>query len=314
MARQPNPTPPAADLPVLDDTEVRNDLVAADQVSPAQRMVIQASHALQAAGRLQAMQFVATVADRAIAETYISIKESNAYKNIPYLDADGNLRQINTLDEYCQVFMPKSYRRCEEVAANLHLLGPALYDQAEALGIRQKDYNAIKALPADDQALIKQAMSEAKSRDEVLDILQEMAVKHKAEKEALGKVAADTRADYEAAQTVSKKKQARIDELEREVALIAHLTPDEMAEELRLKAVSLAGMAEAAVLAIGPALEALRKHRDEHPGTDAPILAGLLANVEAAIIGLREEYGLTESPDADTRPEWVKAHEAGRLG
>lgn len=313
MARTPNNATPPADLPEINETEVRTDLVAADTMAAAARIAMQSTELMKQVGRIEMGQFLATVADRAIAETYVKIRDSKTYNGMVYIGPDGDVRQVATLDEFCDVFMPRSYRRCQELASNLQLLGPALYEQAEAIGIRQKDYNALKALPADDQVLIKHAIEETKSRDEVLDLLQEMAVKHSTEKTALTKAAADARADYEAQQTISKNKQKRIDELERETARIAHLEPDQRLDELRQKAVTTAGMAEVAVRALGQELEALRAFRADHPGTDEPILAGLLANIERALIGLKNEYGIEDAPIADERPEWVRLKEAGKL-
>jgi predicted phosphoribosyltransferase len=52
------------------------------------------------------------------------------------------------------------------------------FEQAEKIGLHQKDYAAIKALPAPDQELVRRAVEEAVSRDDVLEILQEMAAKN----------------------------------------------------------------------------------------------------------------------------------------
>lgn len=313
MARTPNPTTPVADLPALNDTEVRADMVAADHLAAANLIHLRYERITRQAGQIEALEFTRRVADVAQAQIFENLRQSGDYKGMPYLDAQGDTRYIASLEEFCEVKLGKSYRRCLELSQNLRALGPELYEQSERLGLRNVDYKALRALPADDQVLIKQAIEEAKSRDEVLDILQEMAVKHAAEKAALTKSATDARADYEAQQTISKNKQQRIDELERETARIAHLAPDQRLEEMRQKALNTAGMAEVSVRALGQDLEALRAFRADHPGTDAPILAGLLANIELALIGLKNEFGIEDAPIADERPEWVRLQEAGQL-
>lgn len=297
--------------------DVNHEVISADMqamtdVSIGQQMVINSAETFQLAGRIQAAHFMETVSSRLIAETYIKIKESKTYKGMPYKTSDGKVETVSTLEEFCDAYMPRSRRRCEQIAENYQLLGPALYEQAETLGFRQKDYNALKALPANDQAIVKQAIEIGKF-ESAIDLMQEMAVKNHAEKTELEKQVSAAKADYEAQSTVSKNKQARIEQLERENALIAHMPPDEYGEKLRGEVFKLAGMAEVSVLALRPALNALVEHREQHPGIDQPMLEGLLANIEAALIGLRNEYGLKDTPSADTRPEWVQLMESGQL-
>lgn len=209
-------------MPAGTEIAVREDVLAADaqaltEISLGQQMVMDASNALEAVGAMKMGVFMATVAEKAIAQTYITIKESKAYKGLPY-QKDGMLRQVATLEEFCDVFMPKSRRRCEELAANFHLLGPALYEQAEAIGFRQRDYNALKALPADDQAIVKQAIEVGKF-DNAIELMQDMAVRHAQEKSALTKEAAEAKANYQALDKVERQTRERLSDMERKQAL-----------------------------------------------------------------------------------------------
>lgn len=45
-----------------------------------------------------------------------------------------------------------------QLADNLNLLGPELYEQAEKIGFKARDYQALKALPSDEQEIVKQAL------------------------------------------------------------------------------------------------------------------------------------------------------------
>lgn len=71
-----------------------------------------------------------------------------------------------------------------QLAYNLNLLGPELYEQAEKIGFKVRDYQALKALPSDEQEIVKQAL-EAQNKESAVDLMQEMALKHKKEKELL---------------------------------------------------------------------------------------------------------------------------------
>ena len=161
-------------------------LEEANQLTIAQAAVMDSTDVLKAIGRIESAMFFRQVGDKLIAETAINIREGKKYKGLPYKDAEGNLRQVGDFSEFCQVFLGKSYTRTMELISNYNQLGPDLYEQAERIGFRQRDYNALKALPADDRALIAQAIEE-ENLDKALDIMQEMAAKHVREKEVLGK-------------------------------------------------------------------------------------------------------------------------------
>lgn len=135
-------------------------------------------------GRLQALDFVATVANSAIIPIYENVKKSKTWRFLVNPNS-SNGSKFTSLDEFCEVKLGKTYGRMQHLVANRNLLGQEAFEQAEKLGLRQVDYNAIKALPQPDQELIRQAVEESSSRDEVLGLLQELAAKHAKEKQEL---------------------------------------------------------------------------------------------------------------------------------
>ncbi len=172
--------------------------------------------AIKAIGRIETAQFYATVAEKFIAETAISIKESKKYKGLPYFDENGKARQVAGFEEFCEVFLGKSARRVQELMSNYKHLGPDLYEQAEKLGFRQKDYNALKALPDDDRQLIAQAI-ESESLDNALDLMQQLAAKHQREKESLEAETAELKKSLASIDAVIQKKDEKLNELDREL-------------------------------------------------------------------------------------------------
>ena len=98
-------------------------------------------------GRLEAMDFLATVANSAILAIYENVKKSKAWRLLRN-PTSGNGCQFESLEEFCEVKLGKSYRRMRQLAADRNLIGHEAFEQAERLGLHQRDYNAIKALPA----------------------------------------------------------------------------------------------------------------------------------------------------------------------
>ena len=201
------------------DLEVQNTAAAIDQA------VMDAEEVHKALGRIEGLEFARRVADVAAAQIFQSIKTSKSYSGLPYKDADGRVRHIASLEEFCEVKLGKSLRRVQELSQNLAALGPDLYEAAERIGFRNRDYRALKALPAEDQAVVKQAL-ESETKDEVLDILQDLAAKHQAEREAAKKERDDLSADLEARGKLLEDKAARLETTEEELYKLKSLPKD----------------------------------------------------------------------------------------
>jgi hypothetical protein len=200
-----------ADTPSLPAISAEVDRFAASNAA-----IMDSMDAIKAIGRIEMAELMATVASKCIAETFLSMKETKKYKGLPYIDNSGKLATIATLEEYCEHFLPHSYRRCREIAANYRAIGAELFEQAERLGFRQQDYNALKALPADDRQIIAQAI-EAEDLSKALDLMGQMAAKHHKEKEDAAIQIADLKGNLGAMEVRLKKKDEKINELDQKL-------------------------------------------------------------------------------------------------
>lgn len=228
MARPKNPQPAAPVItpdPITPGTALAFEDAARD-VHAADVAIMDSYEGIKAAGHIEALEFMRSVADVALAQRFIQVRGSKTYKDLPYRDKDGRICHTETLEDFCQAFLGKSYRRCMELAQNYHLLGKGLYEQAQVVGFKARDYKALQALPAEDQDVIKEAL-ESESREQVLDILQELAVRNAAERESSQKQAAELRADLEAKDALLKHKTERADKLAVELTKLKHLPPSE---------------------------------------------------------------------------------------
>jgi hypothetical protein len=315
MSRTPNNFPVTA-APEVNEERVRADLVAADTLAVTEAYADKQSKiALEIGKRLGRRQM--TTALRAFANVselidLQKIKESKQYKGFRLISESGELLTVSSWDEYCLHVEGRSRQAVDLDLLNFKKLGGEFFEAMHAIGIGPSSMRDIRQLPGDAQDALMIAAA-TKDQDAFLDLAEALISKHTAEKAALKTEAEVAVGNYKAQETISANKQARIEQLERENALIAHMPPDEYGEKLRGEVFKLAGMAEVSVLALRPALNALVEHREQHPGIDQPMLEGLLANIEAALIGLRNEYGLKDAPSADTRPEWVQLMESGQL-
>jgi len=171
-------------------------------------------------GRLEAATFFATVADSTALSIYENVKKSKAWKHLRNpKSCDG--RNFESLDEFCEVKLGKSYRRVQELSANRRFIGQEAFEQAERIGLRQVDYNAIKALPALKQVIVRDALADGASKEEVQRALRELAAADQKEIAKLTQERDDLLAEAAATQEVLNKKNQRIDKLELQAKIVA---------------------------------------------------------------------------------------------
>lgn len=269
------------------------------------------SMAMQDIGSMRALDFIGKISARASVEIYLRQKKTKAYRAINHLNADGKTEKISDLDTFCELYLGKTARTIRDQAANYHLLGPDLFEVSERLGFRGKDYTALKALPADDQEVIKQAMSPEADRDQVIDLLQEMAARHASEKAALTAEATEAKETAEARDQVVKSKEAKITTLEEAnhklKRRIEKMTPDEVGQQLRDEVGQFAFAAEAEILGnLRAGFQALADHGDANNCTHENFMSGCLAQIEGALLTVRGEFNVKAKPDADPVPDWIK--------
>lgn len=110
----------------------------------------------------------------------------------------------------------------------------------------------------------------------------------------------EAKADKEADDSLLAKKNARIDSLERKLKHFDRASPDVQLVELQTAATSVANEATGLVAGtLRQAVIALQNHGDER-GAHNHFLAGLLAQVQAALSGLREEFSLPDISAAES--------------
>jgi len=292
----------------LEEVRSENNAVAA-----ADAVIMGSFDAIKALGRIEAAQFYETVSGKFIAETAMKIKETKQYKGLPYQDENGNTKHVSLFEEFCEVFLGKSARRVQQLIGNYNALGSELYEQAEKLGFRQRDYNALKALPADDRQIIAQAI-ESESLDNALDMMQQMAAKHYHEKEAAKKQHEELKATLDAKDAVTQKKQEEltkkdrmIDGLNERLALHERkaltATPDEKALAARDAVLRTAERVKAAVMTD---LRATIKNLvEDAPGQHALYASACLIEIGRELAILRGDFNLPDTLSESLMPEWL---------
>lgn len=249
-------------------------------------------------GHMEAASFFSNICDSVLLSSYENVKKSKAWRFLK----DRNGQIFESLDAFCRERFGYSYSRLQQVSANRNLIGQQAFEQAERIGLRQVDYKAIRALPAPEQELVRRAVEESASRDEVLGLLQELAARSaQKEQELRAQVRQEQQERAATEQRLTVVRQQK-EQAEERAALIATLPPDEKLQQLRQEAACVAAQAEGLVLgSLRQALLALEAHvgcDGESATGSAAFMAGLLAQVQAQLDALRAEFDLPDAADA----------------
>lgn len=251
--------------------------------------------------RIETALFYETVSQKVAVESYLELKKTKAWAAVTYRDTDGKAKRFSSLDDYCRIVMKQSQRRVQQLADNYHTIGADLYETAEQMGFRQKDYTALRALPADDQEVIKQAMQPDVDRDQILDLMQELAVRHASEKAALESQAKDARetkdSDLKARDAREAKLNADNHELLKKVIRIEEATPQEDYAMLAAELAKCVYSIQASLMSLRAGFSKLILKGDEHAIAYTETLTGHVTQLHRELNRVRNEYGLPIEPD-----------------
>ena len=295
MARPKNPLVAPADMPeILPAVEAR--IVAAQDQALSTTETEELLALGKTVGQLEMATFFGNISDAAVLAAYENIKKSKAWSILR--GADG--KPFPSLDAFCQAKLGYTERRMRQVIGNRTVIGQEAFEQAERIGLRQVDYNAIKALPAPDQELVRRAVEESKSRDEVLDLLQELAARHGQEKQALTKQVDELKAEADATSQLLADKNKALDKAKAAARRIANAPLEEqVAEELAEVNKRFHG-------ALGYVRGDLRlgfqklfdreQAGDAEPGSYRQVMAGYVKEIEHELAVLKGDFFLYDVP------------------
>lgn len=217
MPRKPTPTTDLTPAGVAEGA-VAQGHQALSEVAAIGQVQTSALEVGRLIGRIEHATFSATVAQKVIAESFISLREGKKYKDLLISDENGNTRRVADFEEACRHLFGQSYRTCLEAAQNFESLGGELYERALQLGLRTKEYRAIRALPGDEQTLVQQAIEAATDRESVADLIGELTERHAAKLAEKDKAIDDAKAAAQAKDKLMERVRERANAAEERLA------------------------------------------------------------------------------------------------
>ncbi|WNY73406.1 hypothetical protein H2512_08105 [Pasteurella multocida] len=265
-------------------------------------------------GMIKAFDFTQKLVTVTTLKAINEIKQSKQYKGLDILNPQGKLVTVTTFRDFCEA-LGFSVEKIDQDLLNLNTLGENFLETSQRLGLGYRDLRKLRKLPEDARAEIVDAdYSEATDKEDLIEKIEELTVKHAKEKESLEAQLKTAKDNYTAQARVLDNKNKRIDqldaELEKKKQYINTLTPDEKGGVLRKETSQLVYGAEAILRGqVWKAFETLDAHTQESGIDHKQFMTGILAEIELVINELRTTFNLPQFADGDNTPAWARGNE-----
>ncbi|QPB31845.1 hypothetical protein ISX58_20705 [Citrobacter amalonaticus] len=233
------------------------------------------------------------------------VKENKLYRNLKGKKTPNGSEFSGTWDEFCNV-LGISVDKADLDIANLTAFGEEALDSMSRMGIGYRELRQFRRLPDDQKSALIEVAKEG-DKTALLELAEEMIAKHTKEKE-------DLKTDLEISrQTLAEKKDEinvlkdQADELKAKLTRRATTeTPDEEGQALETEATGFKSGVLSALINLKCGFEALAEHAERTGISHTHIMAGLLDDIEARVVDMRQQFDLPDFREIDSMPDWVK--------
>ncbi|EIP8126692.1 hypothetical protein LPR38_000274 [Escherichia coli] len=237
------------------------------------------------------------------------VKENKLYQSLKGKKTPNGLVLNGTWVEFCNL-LGISDEKANQDIVNLTAFGEEALESMSRMGIGYRELRQFRRLPDDQKnALIEVAKEGDKTA--LLELAEEMIARHTKEKEEL-------KTDLEISRQMLAEKKSEIEVLKDQTdELKAKLTrrtttetPDEEGQVLETEATGFKSGVLSALINLKCGFEALAEHAERTGISHTHIMAGLLDDIEARVVDMRQQFDLPDFREIDGMPDWVKeAHE-----
>lgn len=233
------------------------------------------------------------------------VKENKLYQSLKGKKTPNGLVLNGTWVEFCNL-LGISDEKANQDIANLTAFGEEALESMSRMGIGYRELRQFRRLPDDQKnALIEVAKEGDKTA--LLELAEEMIARHTKEKEEL-------KTDLEISRQMLAEKKSEIevlkdqtDELKTKLTRRATTeTPDEEGQVLETEATGFKSGVLSALINLKCGFEALAEHAERTGISHTHIMAGLLDDIEARVVDMRQQFDLPDFREIDGMPDWVK--------
>lgn len=181
-------------------------------------------------GALKATAFIKKLVTVTEIKMLAELKETKEYNGLQVFDLDGKLVTVTSWEDFCKA-IGQSREHLDENIRNLSTFGEDFLETSQRMGLGYRDLRKLRKLPEDEQQVIINGEAvKAEDKESLIDIIEEMSVKHAKDKETLQKKLTTTEneltkrikeleADNQAKDSVLSSKNKKIDELDQRLTI-----------------------------------------------------------------------------------------------
>lgn len=202
----------------LDIQAVAQSLATQDEWSRIENDYVDGRDQLnQMIGQVQTLDMLSKVLHVSSLLKLQHIKENKLYKRLRgqtfISPATGEVLTVSTWADFCTA-IGRSRQHVDEQLLNLKVLGQEALEGLQKLGVEHRELRKLRQLPdADRDVVIQEVNLNTGDKEAIVDLIDDMASKHAAEKASLEKQLADALADGEAKDRINADKNDKLDEL-----------------------------------------------------------------------------------------------------
>lgn len=170
-------------------------------------------------GALKATNFIKKLVTVTEIKLIAEIKETKQYKGLTIIDPMGLPVTVTTFQEFCQA-LGHSYEKVNQDLQNLSAFGEDFLETSQRMGLGYRDLRKLRQLPAEEQQVIINGEAvKTEDKESLIDMIEEMAIKHAKEKADRDEQIKQLQADNLAKDSVLANKDKKINELDKKLNL-----------------------------------------------------------------------------------------------
>lgn len=250
------------------------------------------------AGRAQLAKTIADFSNVINLQTLKEVKESKNYKELKGAKTASGAVMTGTWDDFCQM-IGLSRQMVDEQIKNADIFGMKALESLQSIGMGIRDLRRLRQLPDEElSAIIEGDTLKVNSKDEALDIIEEMAAKHRTETQQMNEQISTLEENKRATDRLLEDKNKRLLDIEKELEIAKG--KGSPAKIKQLEAERFENLRQGVNLATTGLLAAIARFNDavmevrkvDHPVDVDDVCTSSIAQVVSRLIDSSSETGL----------------------
>ncbi|WP_230660441.1 hypothetical protein [Psychrobacter sp. I-STPA10] len=162
-------------------------------------------------GAFKAFEFSRKIMTVSTIKILAEIKNSKEYKGLQVFDVNGNCQHVSTWEQFC-TSLGVSRQKVDEDIQNLSKFGEDFLETSQRIGLGYRDLRKLRKIPEEDrEVIINGEAVQAEDKDSLIELIEDMSIKHVKQKEKLSKQIKSLEQETKAKDAVIRQKQETID-------------------------------------------------------------------------------------------------------